>query len=103
MCNMQNICMKLALEIHDENSKTSENTSELSEDSKNFDDSEDSSRNIPELSEDSKNFNESIDLKNYNNSEDTFKNIQELSEDLSPFVPFRQNFEITRNNIFGFP
>ena len=94
MCNMQNICMKLALEIHDENSKTSENTSELSEDS---------SRNIQELSEDSK---------NYNNSEDTFKNIPELSEetknfddseDLSPFVPFRQDFEVIRNNIFGFP
>ena len=83
MCNMQNICMKLALEIHDENSKTSENVSELSEDSKNFVDSEDVSKNVSELSEDSKNFDD--------------------SEDLSPFVPFRQNFEVNRNNVFGFP
>ena len=110
MCNMQSICMKLALEIHDEKSKTFKDTSELSEDTKNFVDSEDTSRNIQELSEDSKNyndsedvrnFNESIDLKNYNDSEDAFKNIPELSEEtknfddsenLSPFVPFRQNF-----------
>ena len=83
MCNMQSICMKLALEIHDENSKTS--------------------KNVSELSEETKNFSESIDLKNYTDSEDTFKNIPELSEDLSPFVPFRQNFEVNRNNIFGFP
>ena len=103
MCNMQNICMKLALEIHDENSKTSKNTSELSEETKNFSDSENVSKNVSELSEDAKNFNESIDLKNYNDSEDAFKNIPELSEDLSPFVPFRQNFEVNRNNIFGFP
>ena len=103
MCNMQNICMKLALEIHEENSKTSENTSEISEETKNFYDSENVSENVPELSEDSK---------NYNDSEDAFKNIPELSEetknfddseDLSPFVPFRQDFEVNRNNIFGFP
>ena len=105
MCNMQNICMKLALEIHDENSKTSKNTSELSEEtSKNTSElAEETSRNIQELSEDAKNFNESIDLKNYTDSEDTFKNIPELSEDLSPFVPFRQDFKVNRNNIFGFP
>ena len=110
MCNMQNICMKLALEIHDENSKTSKNVSELSEDSKNFIDSEDSKNFID--SEDSKNFNESINLKNYTDSEDTSKNVSELSEetknfidseDLSPFVPFKQDFEVNRNNIFGFP
>ena len=96
MCNMQSICMKLALEIHDEKSKISEssedsqNVSELSEDSKNYNDSEDVRK-----------FNESIDLKNFDDSEDAFKNIPELSEetknfddseDLSPFVPFRQNF-----------
>ena len=112
MCNMQNICMKLALEIHDENTKTSKNVSELSEETKNYTDSENVSKNVSELSEDSKNFsdsedaknfNESINLKNYNDSEDTFKNIPELSEDLSPFVPFRQDFEVNRNNIFGFP
>ena len=103
MCNMQNICMKLALEIHDEKSKTSENTSELSEDtSRNTAELSEDSQNFNE-SEDTKNFNESIDLKNYVDSEDTFKNIPELSEDLSPFVPFRQDFEITRNNAFGFP
>lgn len=94
MCNMQSICMKLALEIHDENSKTSENTSELSEDTP---------RNIQELSE---------ETKNYNDSEDTSRNIQELSEDsknfddsedLRPFVPFRQDFEVSKNNVFGFP
>ena len=109
---MQNICMKLALEIHNENSKTSKNTSELSEETKNFVDSENVSKNVSELSEenknytdseDAKNFNESIDLKNYTDSEDAFKNIPELSEDLSPFVPFRQDFEVNRNNIFGFP
>ena len=124
MCNMQSICMKLALEIHDEKLKTSENSSkipELSEETKNYDDSEDTSKNIPELSEETKNFddsedaqnfNESIDLKNYDDSEDTSKNIPELSEetknfddseDLSPFVPFSQNFGVTRNNAFGFP
>ena len=112
MCNMQNICMKLALEIHDENSKTSENTSELSKDtSRNIQELSEDSKNFND-SEDSKNFNESIDLKNYTDSEDTFKNIPELSEetknyndseDLSPFVPFRQDFEVSRNNIFGFP
>ena len=83
MCNMQNICMKLALEIHEGNSKTSENTSELSEDSKNYVDSENVSKNVSELSEDSKNYND--------------------SEDLSPFVPFRQDFEVSKNNVFGFP
>ena len=83
MCNMQNICMKLALEIHDENSKTSENTSELSEDSQNVSELSEDSQNVSELSEDSKNF---VD-----------------SEDLSPFVPFRQDFEVNINNIFGFP
>ena len=123
MCNMQNICMKLALEIHEENSKTSKNTSELSEETsknvselsensqnfnesinlKNYNDSENVSKNVSELSEETKNFNESINLKNYNDSEDAFKNIPELSEDLSPFVPFRQDFEVNRNNIFGFP
>ena len=103
MCNMQNICMKLALEIHDENSKTSENTSELSEDSqnvselseetKNYTNSEDAFKNIPELSEDSQNVSElSEETKNYVDS-----------EDLSPFVPFRQDFEVHRNNVFGFP
>lgn len=94
MCNMQSICMKLALEIHEENSKTSENVSELSEDTP---------RNIQELSE---------ETKNYNDSEDTSRNIQELSEDsknfddsedLRPFVPFRQDFEVSKNNVFGFP
>ena len=103
MCNMQNICMKLALEIHDENSKTSKNVSELSEET---------SKNVSELSDDPQNFNESINLKNYTDSEDTSKNVSELSEetknfidseDLSPFVPFRQNFEVNGNNIFGFP
>ena len=121
MCNMQNICMKLALEIHDEKSKTSENTSELSEDSSKISELSEDSSKISESSEDSKNyndsedvrnFNESIDLKNYNDSEDTFKNIPELSEDsknfddsedLSPFVPFRQDLKVNRNNIFGFP
>ena len=99
--NMQNICMKLALEIHDEKLKTSENSSkisELSEETKNYIDSEDTSRNIQELSEETKNyidsedtqnFNESIGIKNFNDSED--------------FVLFKQDFEVTRNNVFGFP
>lgn len=104
MCNMQNICMKLALEIHDENSKTSENTSELSEDSKNHNDSEDTFKNIPELSEETKNFDDSEDVRNFNESID-LKNYND-SENLSPFVPFvpfRQNFEVNKNNVFGFP
>ena len=100
MCNMQSICMKLALEIHNENSKTSKDTSELSEDSSKISELSEDSKNYND-SEDVRNFNESIDLKNYNDSEDAFKNIPELSEetknfddseDLSPFVPFRQNF-----------
>lgn len=100
MCNMQNICMKLALEIHNEKLKT------------NSESSKDTSKNVSELSEDSKNYNDAQDSKNYNDSVDTFKNIPELSEetknfddseDLSQFVPFRQDFEVTRNNAFGFP
>ena len=104
MCNMQNICMKLALEIHDEKSKISEDTSktsEMPEDTKNytdsenvqnFNDSEDIFKNIPELSEDTKNYTDSEDTKNFNDS-----------EDLSPFVPFKQNLGFNRNYAFGFP
>ena len=74
--NMQSICMKLASEIHDERSKTSENESNESNDKKNLNESNESNTSIE--SNDKKNLNES------NESED--------------FALFRQNY-----TAFGFP
>src|SRR5574344_1094729 len=86
--NMQNICMKLALEIHDEKLKTSQNESNESNDKKTLDESNES--NDKKTLDES---NESNDKKTLDTSND--KKTLDESED---FVLFRENY-----TAFGFP